>query len=129
MSHTYTAPGTYTAQVTVKDNSGATASATANVTATIDPNAIAAPANLRGSGTRGAATLTWTDKSTNESGFHIERAAGGSSAYTVVGTVGANVSGFSQSVARGTYNYRVQAFNQSTGRVSAYSNVVSVRVR
>ena len=72
-------------------------------------------------------SLTWTDNSNNEQGFHIERAPNGSTAFVVVGTVAANATAYSESVARGNYNYRVQAFNQSTGRVSIYSNVVNVR--
>jgi hypothetical protein len=72
-------------------------------------------------------SLSWKDNSSNETGFHVERAPSGSSAFAVVGTVGANVTTYSESVARGTYNYRVQAFNQTTGRVSNYSNVANVR--
>ena len=97
--------------------------------ATTDPNLIAAPSNLSGTGSKGSASLTWKDNSSNEQGFHIERAVSGSTAYAVVGSVGANVTSYSEPVARNTYNYRVQAFNQSTGTVSGYSNVVSLRVR
>ncbi|HEX3123191.1 MAG TPA: glycoside hydrolase family 44 protein, partial [Rhodanobacteraceae bacterium] len=44
-----------------------------------------------------------------------------------VGTTGANATTFPQSgVASGTYLFRVQAFNTTTGRVSAYSNQASV---
>ena len=127
VTHTYTSPGTYTAKVTVTDNGGATAFATATVSATADPNLIAAPTNLTGSGTKGGVSLTWRDNSSNEAGFHIERAPNGSSAFVVVGTVAANAVTYSEPVARGNYNYRVQAFNQTTGRVSSYSNVVNVR--
>jgi len=50
--------------------------------------------------------------------------------YARVGTVAANTRSFAQTgVAAGTYLYRVQAFNAATGRVSAYSNPVSVRVK
>lgn len=129
VAHTYASPGTYTAKVTVTDNGGATASATALVSATTDPNVIRAPSNLSGAGSRGSASLTWKDNSSNETGFHIERASSGSTAYVVAGSVAANVTTYAESVARGTYSYRVRAYNQTTGRVSGYSNVVSVRVR
>jgi len=50
-------------------------------------------------------------------------------AWTRVSIVGANVISFAEPVSRGTYNYRVQAFNSSTGRTSSYSNTVQVRVK
>jgi PKD repeat protein len=128
-SHTYSAVGTYTAKVTVTDNRGSTGSATVTITAMTDPNIIAAPSNLTGSAGRGSASLTWKDNSNNETGFHIERAVSGSSNYAVVGNVGANATSYSESVAKGNYSYRVQAYDTSTGRTSAYSNVVTVRVK
>ena len=94
-----------------------------------DPNLIAAPSNLTGSNARGGkVTLRWTDNSSNEEGFSIERAPAGSSSYVQVGQVGVNATSFSQTVAKATYLYRVRAFNTSTGKFSPYSNVVSVRV-
>ncbi len=130
VSHTYTAVGAYTAKLTVTDNRGATASATVSISATTDPNAIAAPTNLAASVSRSrVVSLQWTDKSGNETAFSIERAPSGTSAFAKVGQVAANVTRFSQSVASGRYDYRVQAINTTTGRVSAYTNVASVRVK
>ncbi len=129
-SHTYTALGNYTAKLTVTDNRGATASATVAIAATADPNVIIAPANLTASVSRtGVVALRWADKSSNETGFSIERAPFGTTSFVRVGQVAANVTTYSQSVASGRYVYRVQAFNTATGRVSAYSNSVSVRVK
>jgi PKD repeat protein len=129
ITHTYATPGTYTAKVTVTDNSGGTASATATITATTDPNVIAAPTNLVARTGKRSVSLTWKDNSTNEQGFHIERAPNGGTAFTVVGSAGLNATSYSESVAAGTYSYRVQAYNQSTGRVSGYSNTITVRVK
>jgi hypothetical protein len=96
---------------------------------TSDPNIIAAPSGLAASAAKGGkVTLRWTDNSGNEQGFAIERAPSGSSSYVQVGQVGANVTSFSQTVAKATYLYRVRAFNTSTGKVSNYSNVITVRV-
>ena len=129
-SHTYTALGNYTAKLTVTDNRAATASATVAIAATADPNVIIAPANLTASVSRtGVVALRWADKSSNETGFSIERAPFGTTSFVRVGQVAANVTTYSQSVASGRYVYRVQAFNTATGRVSAYSNSVSVRVK
>ena len=48
--------------------------------------------------------------------------------WTRVATLGLDAVTFSESVADGSYQYRVQAYNGTTGRVSAYSNTVSVTV-
>jgi PKD repeat protein len=130
-AHTYAAAGNYTATLTVTDLQNATGSASVTIAATADSNAISAPSGLSASTARkGSVTLRWTDNSTNETGFAIERAPSGSSAFAQVGQVAANTTTFAQSgVASGTYSYRVRAFNATTGRVSAYSNTVSVRVK
>lgn len=128
-SHTYAAAGAYTATLTVTDNRGATASSTVAITVSADTSAIAAPTTLKGSNSKGGkVTLTWADRSSNEEGFQIERAPSGSSAFVQVGQVAANVRTFSQVVPKASYQYRVRAFNTSTGKVSGYSNTVTVRV-
>jgi predicted phage tail protein len=67
-------------------------------------------------------TLTWTDQSTSEADFQIERKTGAGGTYAQIGTVGANVTTYSDSgLAEGTtYFYRVRAFNAAGN--SAYSN-------
>jgi PKD repeat protein len=130
VSHTYTAVGSYTAKLTVTDNAGATASATVAIGATTDPNALSAPSGLAGSASRTrVVTLTWTDNSGNETGFFVERAPAGSTAFARVGQVGANVRTWAQSTAAGRWAFRVQAFNATTGRVSAFSSTVTIRVK
>ena len=65
--------------------------------------------------------LTWTDNANNETGFKIERRTGTGS-FTEVGTVGANVTSYSNTgLANNTqYTYRVRAYNDAGD--SAYSN-------
>ena len=126
-SHVYQSAGNFTAVLTVTDDRGATAAAQVAITVNPNPNVINAPSNLTGTGNRGSARLTWTDNSSNETGFYIERAPSGSTAFARVGTVGANVKTFTDAVSRGNYVYRVQAFNGSI--VSTYSNTVTVRVK
>jgi len=130
-SHTYIGAGTYTARLTVTDNLGATGSKDVTITATTDANVINAPSGLTASASKpGTATLRWTDNSTNEQGFYIERAPSVTGVFARIGTTGANATTFPQSgVASGTYLYRVQAFNTTTGRVSAFSNQVSVKIK
>jgi PKD repeat protein len=130
-SHTYVNAGSYTATLTVTDNRGATKSIAVGITATGDINAIAAPGNLSASAPKpGSVSLRWTDNSTNEQGFYVERAPAGSAAFARVGQVGANITTFAQSkVASGQYAFRVQAFNTTTSRLSPYSNQVTVRIK
>lgn len=69
--------------------------------------------------------VSWDDNSTSETGFKIERSTDGVT-FVKVGTVGANVTTFTDSgVANSTtYSYRVAAYDANT--TSAYSNVTSV---
>jgi PKD repeat protein len=129
VTHTYSTAGSYAAKLTVTDNRGATASSTATITVSPDPSVIAAPSNLTASSpARGSVNLTWRDNSANETGFQIERAAGTTS-FVLVGTVPANTTTWSETVNRGTYNYRVRAVNATTGVNSAYSNTAQIRVK
>jgi hypothetical protein len=67
-------------------------------------------------------TLQWTDNSSNESGFKIERKTGPAGTYAQVATTGVNATSYTDtSVATGTaYCYRVLAYN--TAGDSGYSN-------
>jgi PKD repeat protein len=123
-AHTYQNAGSFTAVLTVTDNLGA--KGTANASVTVSGNSLVAPTNLTGSAGRGSVTLQWTDASTYQTGFYIERAPSGSTSFVRVGTVAGNVKTFTNTVSKGTYLYRVQAYNGSS--VSAYSNTVTVRV-
>jgi PKD repeat protein len=126
-THAYQNAGNYTAVLTVTDNRGATGTAQTAIAVSVNPNALNAPSGLTGTGGNGKATLRWTDNSSNESGFYIERAPSASGSFARVGTVGAGVTSFVDSASKGSYLYRVEAFNAAA--VSAYSNTVTVRVR
>ncbi len=95
-------------------------SATASATTPLVPPA--APSNLLAvpiSSSR--INLTWTDGSSNESGFRIERATG-AGAYSQIALVGANIVAFSDtSLSPATsYTYRIRATN--SGGDSPFSN-------
>ena len=70
--------------------------------------------------------LSWTDTSSNEDGYKIERSSDGIR-YTQIASVGANITSFANSglTASKLYYYRVRAYNVSGH--SAYSNVASAR--
>lgn len=131
VTHTYTQAGVWTTTLTVTDSDGARATSTVTVTVT-DPNVLNAPASLTATSLKGAVALGWSDLSTNESGFYVERAVKVGKTYGAfqrVASVAANVRNYTDAVASGSYQYRVQAFNASTGKVSAYSNTASARVK
>jgi subtilisin family serine protease len=85
----------------------------------------AAPSNLVATPGPGRVTLTWQDNSTNETSFSIFRCGPNScTSGSEVGTVGANVTTFTDTnvVSGGLYRYAVRAANASG--VSAFSNNV-----
>jgi PKD repeat protein len=126
-SHTYITAGTFTATLTVTDSLNATSAATANITAS--PVVVNAPSGLTASASSGTVTLKWADNSSNESGFYIEQAPTGTTSFTRIGQTSANVVTATDKPSRGTYLYRVQAFDTPAGVVSAWSNQAQVRVK
>jgi len=69
--------------------------------------------------------LSWTDNAGNETGFKIERSDRNPNNYVQIGTVGANVTSYSDTTVRKgtTYYYRVRATNANGD--SVYSNEAS----
>ena len=102
-----------------------TASATTQATQT----APAAPSNLTATAvSTSQINLSWSDNSSNETGFMIERCQGnGCTSFAQIAQVGANVTTFSNTGLAGNtrYRYRVRAFN-AVGN-SAYSNIAGDR--
>ena len=75
-----------------------------------------APSSLSASATSSTQIdLSWTDKSSNESGFKIERKTGSGGTYSEITTVSANVTTYSNTglSAATTYYYRVRAYNSA----------------
>ena len=83
------------------------------------------PSNLKATAISSSQiTLSWTDNSTNEKGFKVERKIGAGS-YAEIATVAANVTNYTDSglAANTTYTYRVRAYNDAGN--SAYSTEAS----
>ncbi len=67
--------------------------------------------------------LTWTDNSTNETGFKIERKTGAFGTYSQIASLGANSTSYADNtglIANTTYYYRIRAYN--LGGDSLYSD-------
>ena len=83
----------------------------------------AAPANLSAAAASvSQINLIWTDQSTNETGFQIERKTGAGGTYAQIGTAAANATAYSDTgrTEGTTYYYRVRAVNGAGN--STYSN-------
>jgi subtilase family serine protease len=117
----YKAPGTGTGTATVQASAGGV-SGTATVTYGPKP---AAPSNLAATTlATPQVNLSWTDNSSNETSFLIQRYNGTS--WVTIATVAADVISYSDTTVKHntTYKYRVCASN-SFGN-SAYSNIVTI---
>ena len=73
--------------------------------------------------------MSWTDNSSNEESFLIERSTSMSTGFIQVATVGANVRTYTDNTLfrKTTYFYRVRAAN--SGGKSGFSNVASVKTK
>jgi len=86
-----------------------------------------APSNLTGSvASSTQINLSWTDNSTNETGYKIERKTG-TETYAVVGSTATNVTTFNDTglTPNTTYTYRVYSYN-TVGNSLTYSNSLTL---
>jgi hypothetical protein len=120
------AAGNYTVVAIATDNLGLmTTSGPVHVTVNLPQAPPVAPGNLSAIAiSSNRIDLAWSDNSTNEDGFAIERSADGVN-FSQITTVAANLTSYSNTglTASKTYSYRVRAF--SNAGFSGYSNVAS----
>jgi hypothetical protein len=71
--------------------------------------------------------LGWTDNSSDETNFRVERSPDGSTGWTEIGSAAANSPSYSSTGLSTctTYYYRVRAYRSSDGAYSSYSNTAS----
>ncbi|HEX8618570.1 MAG TPA: fibronectin type III domain-containing protein [Thermoanaerobaculia bacterium] len=129
-SNTGLAAGTvYRFRVRSYNSAGASAASNEAQATTQPATPPAAPTSLvaSASGAR-LVNLSWTDASTNEAGFRIERCAGNNCTnFTQIAQIGANLKTFADNSTTGNnfYRYRVRAYNAYGN--SAYTAVVTVK--
>lgn len=133
-SNTYTDTGlaaSTTYYYRVQATSGSNSSAYSNTTNTTTlagggtaPNAPSALAMQ--SRTSSSITLVWTDNSSNEDNFELQRSLSAGAGYSTIATLAANAIAYTDNglSANTTYYYRVRATN--VNGASAYSNELSV---
>jgi len=92
------------------------------------PPTLTAPANLTATAVKTGVSLQWVDRSANETAFYVERRLS-RQAWVRIATVAASVTTYFDGVSKGSYDYRVQAFDATAGIASAYSNEVTARVK
>lgn len=108
--------GTHVITASATDAGSLTTVSTRSITiaAPTPPTAPASPSVAQSAGT---VTIRWTDRSSDENGFEIERQRKAGSSWVeqaIVGSVGANVTTCTNVPGlAGTYRYRVRAFNDA----------------
>ena len=138
-SYTDTVPktGDYSYRVKVINSVNEATSDTVKVTVVStttepEPGVMEAPSNLVAVKNGNVITLSWLDNSSDELGFHIERAIKqkGRTVTSPLIIVGTNSTSFSDDISdlsTGNYSYRVRAYKE--GEVSGFSNLVELRVK
>src|SRR5207237_846961 len=106
-------------------NTGGSSAASNTASGTTLPLAPAAPSGLTATvASSSTINLAWTDNSTNETGFTIQRSTYNVT-FTQVGTVGANVNTYASTALSPATPYYFRVLATNTGGTSAASNTAS----
>jgi hypothetical protein len=139
-SYSITATSTYAISDVLVDGAsvGATSSYTFTnvqtnhtISATFTPIVVNAPSNLAATSTGATTTLTWTDNSSNENYFSIERKLSATSTWAVIASTTANIATYIDhtAVSGNSYDYRVRAFGFFGAWISSlYSNIATILI-
>jgi subtilisin family serine protease len=109
--------GTHTITATAVDSGSLSTSSTVTITVTSSSGtAPAAPSGQTATNASGTVTVRWTDNSSNETSFEIKRQQRVGNVWTnevVVGSVGANVTQFTNAPGAGKWRYAIRAVNSA----------------
>jgi subtilisin family serine protease len=126
------AAGNYSDTVSFNNTSNGNGNTTRAVSLTVTAVILNAPTSLVATQiTSTSVRLDWTDTSTNEEGFAIERAqktGNNWGNYSQIGTAGANATTYTDSgVSKKSYRYRVRSYRGAN--YGPYSNVAEITVK
>ena len=126
------AAGSYSDTVSFTNTTNGNGNTTRGVALTVNTLILNAPGSLTATQVSGPAVrLNWTDTSTNEEGFAIERAVKSGNnwgAYSQIATVGADTATYTNTgVSKKSYRYRVRSYRGTN--YSPYSNVAEIAVK
>jgi hypothetical protein len=116
---------TYTYRVNARNSIGDSGYSNESTATTL----LATPANATAvAASSTLVTISWTEMSVLETGYRVERKVGTGGAYIVIATLPADTISYADnSVSAGTFfSYRIQAVDNVTPTISAYSNEASV---
>ena len=109
----------------IASNSGGTGFG--NIVSFTTPNPPASPSNLSASTASSSVVLIWTDNSSNEDGFKVERHNNATTTFSEIISVGVGVTTYTDpGLSANTYTYRVRAFNLDG--FSSFSNTASTTI-
>ena len=89
---------------------------------------LAAPSNLTATAvSQTQINLSWTDNSSDETNFRVERSPNGTSGWTEIAAIAANTNNYNDIglISGSTYYYRVRAYRSSDNNFSPYSNIAN----
>ncbi|MCE2885477.1 MAG: S8 family serine peptidase [Planctomycetaceae bacterium] len=122
--------GTHTITASATDSGSLSSSSTVTITVTASSGtAPAAPSAPTATAVGGTVTVRWTDNSSNETTFEIKRQQRIGSTWTnetAVGSVGANVTQFTNTPGAGRWRYAIRAVNSAGA--SAWTAWVQVTI-
>jgi hypothetical protein len=126
------AGGSYSDTVSFVNATTGNGNTTRSVSLTVTAVILNAPASLVATQINSTSVrLNWTDTSTNEGGFAVERAVKSGNnwgSYNQIATVGANATTYTDStVAKKSYRYRVRSYRGTT--YGPYSSVAEIAVK
>lgn len=122
------ASGTYYVVVESKGTAGDLGQYTLSGTVTTSPNFVAAPGTFAAANSNGDVVLTWVDRSSNETGFVVERSSNGGSTWSEIATPDEGDTTYTDTNVTIGSTYKYRAYAVGAVEDSGYSATVTIGV-